>query len=689
MKYLLNLLFILVSAQLVQAQTFIGGAGVIPDDGTSVMFPITVSGLTPTTLDSTFGLESVCINIIHPYDSDLDIWLVAPDGTYIELSTGNGGSDDSYITTCFNDMVSSMVTNGTGPFNGTYHPEGFLSNANNGQNPNGDWNLFVHDTYPFADAGLLLNWNITFGTNPAVPFVFPSSNLPIIKISTLGQVIVDNPKISCTMKVIDNGAGIRNNLSDTIYAYDGNIGIEIRGSSSQGFPKKSFGFETRDTANVEMDFPLLGLPTESDWILNANYTDKTLLRNVLAYDLSQQMGYYASRHRFCEVFINGNYQGVYILMEKIKRDVNRVNISKLTAADTTGDDLTGGYILKIDKATGSGGSGWQTLYPPTNNGPTPSIQYEYPDPAVILPVQQTYIHDYVDSFEIALNGPQFSNPLTGYQHFIETQSFIDYFLLNELSRNVDGYRISTFFYKAKDSKGGKLHMGPVWDYDIAFGNADYYNGNMASGWSYILPTNTDGYQVPFWWDRFLQDSTFSNDLRCRWNYLRSNVLSTPNLYTWIDSMAVYLDESQQRNFTIWPILGVYVWPNPSPIPTTYQGVINELKNFVSARASWLDTHLPSTCATVGLSSLNASNADLKLNPNPASVSTELMLDNDYHGTIMISLYNVLGEKLSQVSAEKNQEKYRETIALEKLQSGIYLIVVQGSNFRSTVRMIKQ
>ena len=178
--------------------------------------------------------------------------------------------------------------------------------------------------------------------------ILQSSNLPIFIINTNGQQIVDEPKITAHMGVIFNGDGNINNVTDSMNAYNGYIGIEIRGSSSQSFPKKQYGVETRDSLGEDLKVSLLGFPEETDWILSAPYNDKTLMRDPVTYKLSNEIGRYASRSRYCEVIINGDYKGVYILFEKIKRDKNRVDVKKISESDTTGDALTGGYIIKIE-----------------------------------------------------------------------------------------------------------------------------------------------------------------------------------------------------------------------------------------------------------------------------------------------------------------------------------------------------
>jgi len=665
MRIILTIMLLLFLNNLSNAQTFPGTGGAIPDDGTSVEFPITLSGFPAIPLDTTFGVESVCINLNHTYDSDLDIWLICPDNTYIELSTGNGGAGQNYINTCFNDTILNPITAGNAPFTGDFKPESFLYHANNGQNPNGDWKLFIHDTYPFFDTGTLLSWSITFGTHPAHPLVFSSSNLPILKINTNGQSIIDDPKILCSMQVIDNGPGVRNNVADLNYTFSDSIGIEIRGSSSQTFPKSSYSVETIDSTGASKDASILGMPSENDWILSASYTDKSFMRNVLSYQIAREMGNYASRTRYVELVINGLYQGIYVFMEKIKRDANRVSTSKLTIADTTGDALTGGYILKIDKFTGSGGLGWNTLYTPTNGATIPFIQYEYPKSTDILPVQQNYIHAYVDSFENTLYGVQFADPINGYAKYLDVNSAIDNFLINEITKNVDGYRLSSYFYKKKDSKGGKLHIGPVWDYDIAWGNANYYDGDVTSGWAYLFPSNSDPFQVPFWWDRLLQDPTYRNAVRCRWDSLRNTILSTATLYAQVDSMALELNESQQRNFTIWPILGQYVWPNPLPLPTDYAGVVTELKNWISNRTSWLDANMPGVCTT-GLNDINQ--AMILIAPNPFTSQTTITFNEEQKNTT-IKISDVLGNEIKTTTFLGKQF----VIEKESMKAGIYFV----------------
>ena len=175
------------------------------------------------------------------------------------------------------------------------------------------------------------------------------------------------------------------------------IGIEIRGSSSQMFPKKQFAIETQDNNGNNNNVSILGLPPENDWILYAPYSDKSLIRNYLAYKLARDMGRYSSRTRFCELLVNGDYKGLYIIMEKIKRDDNRIDISKLETDETSGDDLTGGYIIKIDKWSGENNDGWFADLP---DEPYTGFYYlyHYPKPDEIVLEQEEYIRAYTVSY---------------------------------------------------------------------------------------------------------------------------------------------------------------------------------------------------------------------------------------------------------------------------------------------------
>ncbi len=411
--------------------------------------------------------------------------------------------------------------------------------------------------------------------------------LPQFFINTNGETIIDEPKIDAQFTIIEAG----------IETYSGNMGIEIRGSSSQQFPKKSYGFETRDDANEDLDVSLLGFPEEEDWILYAPYSDKSLLRNHLIYELSNDMGRYASRTRLTEVFINDTYVGVYVFMEKLKRDDNRIDINNLKDDENTGEDLTGGYILKLDKADGPNEAFYsdtnsitsQVLPPDATSGQQIHFLYDDPDQEDITPEQKEYITNYMNDFEAALAADTFTDPDVGYQAYIDTESFIDFFLLNELSNNVDGYRISTWLTKDKNEK---LKMGPIWDFNLAFGNANYCDGGATNVWTYRFNErcSNDVWQVPFWWERLMEDPAFVIQLKNRWTALRASTFSESFMLQKIDSYVAELNTAGaiDNNFDTWNVLGTFVWPN-NFIGSTYDSEVEYLKNWISERLEWMDT----------------------------------------------------------------------------------------------------
>lgn len=429
------------------------------------------------------------------------------------------------------------------------------------------------------------------GVEPIDPIVENPENpipegdkLPLFSIDTKGATIVNEPKIDAEAIMTSEG----------IVDFEGKIAIEFRGSSSQGFPKKSYGFETRDASNMDLDVSILGMPEEEDWILHGPFSDKSLMRNVLIYDLSREMNQYASRSKFVELNINGAYQGVYVFMEKLKRDDQRIAIATLKETDISGEELTGGYIIKVDRSDSgdfNDQNSFSSLYGSSLNISLTSpiyFVYEYPDEEEIRPEQRDYISTYVGDFEAALASDDFTDPDAGYQTFIDSDSFVDFFILNELSNNVDGYRLSTFMHK---DKNGKLKMGPIWDFNLGFGNADYCAGGETNVWAYKFNERClgDSFQVPFWWERLMQDPAYVAHLQTRWNQLRASTLSEAYIHAKVDAYVDALDRTgaSKANFETWPVFGIYVWPN-NFVGQNYSEETNYLKSWISDRLVWLD-----------------------------------------------------------------------------------------------------
>ena len=536
---------------------------------------------------------------------------------------------------------------------------------------------------------ILLTLPIWCSAQPAA-LTFTSSNLPILVIDTNKRDILDDPKIQADLGIIDNGVGKRNTITDAYNNFKGKIGIELRGSSSQWYsPKKSYGFETRDAAGANLDVSLLGLPADNDWVLTATFSDKTLMRNALTYSIARSTGHYASRTRFCEVVLNGVYQGVYTLAEKVKRGTKRVNVSKLKTTDQTGDALTGGYIVKLDKATGAAAAAWTSKFQNPANPLESNIlfQVEYPKVDDITKPQLAYIQAYVDSFETALNTRPFTDQRRGYRHYIDTKSFIDYFLLTELSRTIDGYCFSTYFSKDRTSKGGKLTMGPAWDYDLAWGNAGFCAGDSVIGWVYSN-AHCGGHQVPFWWRKLLSDPAFAQELRDRWLTLRATALSTNSLDELIDANAAQLQESQVRNYTAWPIMGKYVWANAVAF-ATYNEEVDYLKSWMHRRLTWLDNELNSSTNVVTSNAPASSLVTATVYPTPFTSSLSVSYALASPSAVTLTLYDALGRQVHQ-QATGIQAAGAHTLDLAgcvQLAPGVYSLRLSSSAGNQTLRIV--
>ncbi len=411
-------------------------------------------------------------------------------------------------------------------------------------------------------------------------------------IETAGQAIPIGRKISGRMKIVNRGPGLMNRPSDAATDYDGAIGIEIRGHFSSTFPQKPYDVETRDDPGNNRNVPLLGMPAENDWILLSNYNDKSFLRNWLAFELYRRMGHYAPRAVLCEVTLNSAYRGLYVFTEKIKRDAGRVAVAELLPDENSGDALTGGYIFKVDYHDPS--NSWMSDFPPLNY-PDRRVYYVYvyPKPEEITADQGNYLRQFVADAEDAVYGGGFADPLMGYRKYLDVPSFIDYFILSELSRNVDAYKKSRFFYKDRDSRDGLLHAGPPWDFDWAWKNIRecVYSATDGSGWSFLTNDCNPDYNAPDWVLCLLQDGPFTESLIERYRELRSGPLDPDRISAAIDSMAALLSSAQDRHFRVWPIAG----PNPAPeverASRSYDEEIGRLKNWIRIRIAWLDAHM--------------------------------------------------------------------------------------------------
>ena len=663
-RIILSAVFILCF-HFTSGQTFQGSGGYIKDDGTINDYVLDIQSLSPDMLDENYGLVRVCIDVTHTWISDLDIRLISPSGVNMTLITASGGDTDFFQNTCFDMSASLHIVRTWPPYNGTFLPFSSLGNANNGTSGNGTWILRILDTYPYADDGHVLSWSLTFGNQPASQDPIHQTTLPIISISTDNITIPNEPEIRGTLNTYDGGPGGINALTDTPN-FSSYVSIDVRGSSSQSFPKKGYSIETQYADGQDMDTMLIGLPKEEDWILYGPYTDKSLLRDALTYHLGSAFGEYAPRTRPCDLYINGDYQGIYFVEEKIKRDKNRVDISKITPKDTVGDDLTGGYLLKIDRDEGDG-SFFLSKHEGTFSDRQIRVVYDEPEGPDMSDVQKQYIEHYFDAFENALYGDDFADTVLGYRRYVDMRSLIDYYLLCELGNNVDAYRLSTYFYKDKNSVDSLFHFGPIWDFNLAYGNADYCGGQSVEGWAYLNSGYCDN--TPRWWERLQEDTLFQNQVRCRYDELRKTTLSLSYLFNYLDSMVMVMQPSLDKNFDKWPIFGMYVWPNAF-IGQNYNQEVNYLKQWLMGRLQWLDANLPGRCSPV-TATADISESSMNLMPNPADKTLMVTLPVTNSTDNILTLTGANGIRYIELRGLSGQQE----INVSSLPDGLYLITI--------------
>jgi len=484
-----------------------------------------------------------------------------------------------------------------------------------------------------------------------------STPLPIIKIETdeYGFRYKHVPVIA-DMQVIFDSAQTYQKPEFLPNHYNGQIRIEIKGESSSDYAKRSYKLETQNTDGTNLNIPLLGMPAGNDWILMGPYQDKSQIRNAFVFDLGRKQGHYEPRYHFCELILNGQNQGLYMLTEKIRRDKYRVDISKLEPTELSGDGLTGGYIFKYDK----GASG---------------IQLVYPDADEIPYAQGNYIHSFVDEFYSGLQTNHGLDHQTGYRKYVSHKSLIDYILVNEMTKNADSYLYSTFGHLVQDSEDGRIHYGPLWDYDLGFGNTMFQEGNLTHKWQF-------DYNKTLKITRMLQDTALVRILNERWRTLRAGEFSNTRVLFTIDSMVASMKTSIERNNQVWPVIDKYLF-NPAYIPNNYEEEIAIMKNWLTTRLAWMDSNLPKISYPVtvyqGIEVLASTQNGVSVFPNPFDTETTIQFEVLQPATVTIELMDSKGSVVfrhrpSQVSVGINDYRWNGVDAQNRaLPSGLYVL----------------
>ena len=394
---------------------------------------------------------------------------------------------------------------------------------------------------------------------------YPASGLPIVKIKTnqvVGPAMDKDSYVEGSLEII--GDGDFESLEETT------MKIKGRGNSTWWICKDAGAGAVVGKCPYQVKFgdktSVLGMPEDKKWVLLAEKSDKSMIRNKIARYMGELSDLeYTPNAEYIELFINEDYQGTYLIGQKVEESKNRVNI---------GDE---GYLIEIDTDANNRIDPDDIIFKPTIwssihkdgvfNIKDPNIEYDSEE--------FKFIENYINQFESNLYSDDFNNPDTGYKSYIDDDSLIDWFLINEIAKSVDARWYSSIYFSYVP--GEKIKMGPIWDFDLSYGNLNYSDAQY-----------TDGFHVKQnnWIDKLYQDGEFVEKVKNRYSYYYSKLGDIKNK---IDEFAKYIDKSQKANFERWDILGVYVWPNPV-YDLTYEQEVERLENWIEERMNWLNSN---------------------------------------------------------------------------------------------------
>lgn len=479
-----------------------------------------------------------------------------------------------------------------------------------------------------------------------------SSKFPIVKINTDEYEMPNTHEKYVAQMGIINNSGKYNKPTDSFNNFSGRITIERRGESSSGFPKMSFNIETEDADGNNLDTALLGMPSDNDWVLFSAYTDKSFIRSELTFNLGRHLGHYVPRTRYCELILNGEYVGLYIMMEKIKRGKNRVPVAKADSLDGP-EDI--GYIVKYDKP---------------NNA---IIQYVYPKKDEITDPQKAYLQKFFKAYENIFKSPYFFDSQLGYKKFIDENSLVDYIVINELAKNADSYLFSTFLYKDKESKDPRLKFGPLWDYDLAYGNTFFQEGYKTDGWQFAINGVLRIVQI-------MRDTNFVKSYESRWFSLRKTWLSDDSIMNTIDELTSNIYESRIRNYNVWHTLDKDLF-YPVYQTRSYDEDIAQIKDWIVRRTTWIDANIGSIYYPMpnGINSREKIFINVYAYPNPFVDNLKVNILSEMNGICKVQLTDVTGKVILarnvQVSGHIEESVYLCSSDFSDMKQGIYMLSV--------------
>ncbi|MDZ4752183.1 MAG: CotH kinase family protein [Flavobacteriales bacterium] len=392
-----------------------------------------------------------------------------------------------------------------------------------------------------------------------VPFEWtPDNDRPVVYIDVDENIIPDNPRVSGALTLKSEGELL----------FYSSVELETRGRSSQVISKKQFNVRLVDVKNHDPIYESIdGMAPAADWILYGPYMDLSLIRNSLAFSIYSQMGHYAPKTKLVDLVINNNYRGAYVLTEKIQALPGRLKIT-MYPTDTL-NPRNNGFLVQVN---------------PSNEKDkvffirTASFVLEKPH--VNYKESKLYESYVAGQLNIMLDPVMIAGE--NYDYTIDFKSFADFFLINELSKNIDAYRLSAYFHKTHEDEDALIKAGPIWDFNIAFGVDDETGGANPEGWIYQKSDATDSL-----WHRLNKNREFSQFLKSRYAELRKDVFSETNIISLIDSLVSdiepYIEDNRRR----------YGWPSKDfwpyiKLPVDYNTEINNMKSFLRKRLLWMD-----------------------------------------------------------------------------------------------------
>jgi len=394
---------------------------------------------------------------------------------------------------------------------------------------------------------------------------YPASGLPVVKIKTnqvVGPAMDKSSYVEGSLEII--GDGNFEGLEETT------MKIKGRGNSTWWICTDASAGAVVGKCPYQVKFgdktSILGMPEDKKWVLLAEKSDKSMIRNKIARYMGELSDLeYTPNAEYVELFINEDYQGTYLIGQKVEESSNRVDI---------GDD---GYLIEIDTDANGRIDVDDIIFKPTiwSSIHTDGV-FNIKDPDIDYGSDEFYlIENYINDFESVLYSNNFNNPDFGYKSYIDVDSLIDWFIINEIAKSVDARWYSSIYFSY--IPGEKIKMGPIWDFDLSYGNLNYSDAQYTSDF-YIKQNN--------WIDRLFLDEVFVEKVKIRYSYYYNKL---DDIKSKIDEFAKYIDKSQKANFERWDILGVYVWPNPV-YDLTYEQEVERLKNWIEERMNWLNSN---------------------------------------------------------------------------------------------------